>query len=305
VTVRGLSGAGPPSRSLADRLAGPVPLACTIAAVATLVSLVGVLGVETGRFFSQVSLVRFFTETDWTPFAEEPRFGVLPLLAATGQIAAGAGVFGVPAGLMTAVYLEHYAGARAERVLTAVTALLAGVPTVVLGYFALNFVTPALRGLWPGTEAFNALSACLVVGLMILPTVVVLSRAALKSVPAPLMEAGLALGARRGRVVVRVLVPAASGGIAAAVFLAMTRAVGETMIVTLAAGNQAQLTWSPLEGLRTLTAFIAQSSLGDAPDGTLGYGAFFAVSAVLLVVSWGLHAAGGFLVSRRRRAGAQ
>ena len=305
MTACGLSGAGSPSRSLADRLAGPVFLACTMAAVATLAALVGVLGVEAGRFFNQVSLVRFFTETDWTPFAEEPRFGVLPLLAATGQIAVGAGVFGVPAGLMTAVYLEYYAGARTARVLTAAMALLAAVPTVVHGYFALNFVTPALRGLWPGTEAFNALSACLVVGLMILPTVVVLSRAALKSVPAPLMEAGLALGARRGRIVARVLVPAASGGIAAAVFLAMARAVGETMIVTLAAGNQAQLTWSPLEGLRTLTAFIAQSSLGDAPDGTLRYGAFFAVSAVLLVVSWGLHATGGLLVSRRCRAGAR
>lgn len=305
MTVAELSGANTASRGLGDRLAGPVFLACTIVAAATLVALVGVLGVETWRFFTQVSVVRFLTEADWTPFAEEPRFGVLPLLAATAQIAAGAGLFGVPAGLMTAVYLEHYAGARAERVLTAVTALLAGVPTVVHGFFALNFVTPALRGLWPATEAFNALSACLVVGLMILPTVVVLSRAALKSVPAPLMEAGLALGAGRGRVVARVLVPAASGGIAAAVFLAMARAVGETMIVTLAAGNQAQLTWNPLEGLRTLTSFIAQSSLGDAPGGTLQYGAFFAVSAVLLVVSWGLHATGGFLVSRRRRAGAR
>lgn len=305
MTVAELSGGGTASRRPADRLAGPVLLACTIVAVMTLVALVGVLGVETGRFFAQVSPVRFFTEADWMPFAEEPRFGVLPLLAATAQIAVGAGVFGVPAGLMTAVYLEHYAGARAERVLTAVTALLAGVPAVVHGYFALNFVTPALRSIWPATEAFNALSACLVVGLMILPTVVVLSRAALRSVPAPLMEAGLALGARRGRVVARVLVPAASGGIAAAVFLAMARAVGETMIVTLAAGNQAQLAWSPLEGLRTLTAFVAQSSLGDAPGGTLQYGAFFAVSAVLLAVSWALHATGSFMVARRRWANAR
>lgn len=296
--VAELSGAG--SRSFGDRLAGPVLLACTFVAAGTLLAVVAVLGVETGRFFTQVSPVRFFTEMDWTPFAEEPRFGVLPLLVATAQIAVGAAVFGVPFGLMTAVYLEHYAGGRAERVMTAVTALLAGVPTVVYGYFALNFVTPALRGLWPGTEAFNALSACLTVGLMILPTVVVLSRSALKSVPPTLMEAGLALGATRGRVVARVLLPAASGGIAAAVLLAMARAVGETMIATLAAGNQAQLTWSPIEGLRTLTAFIAQSSLGDAPAGTLRYGALFAVSAVLLVVCWGLHAAGRLLVSRRR-----
>ncbi|MDE2763762.1 MAG: phosphate ABC transporter permease subunit PstC [Gemmatimonadota bacterium] len=303
MTVAGLSGAG--SRALGDRLAGPALLACTVVAVGTLVAVVGVLGVETGRFLTQVSPVRFVTEVDWLPVAEEPRFGVLPLLAATAQIAVGAAVFGVPFGLMTAIYLEHYAGARAERVLTAATALLAGVPTVVYGYFALNFVTPAIRGRWPGTEAFNALSACLTVGLMILPTVVVLSRSALKSVPPALMEAGLALGAGRGRVVARVLVPAASGGIVAAVFLAMARAVGETMIVTLAAGNQAQLTWSPLEGLRTLTAFIAQSSLGDAPTGTLQYGAFFAVSAVLLVVCWGLQASGRFLASRGRGATAR
>ena len=305
MTAAGLSGAGPASRTLADRLAGPVLLACTVVAAGTVVAMVGFLGVETGRFFTHVPLARFFTEVDWTPFAEEPRFGVLPLLAATAQITVGAAMFGVPVGFMAAVYLEHYAGARAERVLTVVTGLLAGVPTVVHGYFALNFVTPALRSLWPGTEAFNALSACLVVGLMIMPTMVVLSRTALKSVPAPLMEAGLALGASRGRVVARVLVPAAFGGIVAAVFLAMARAAGETMIVTLAAGNQAQLTWSPLEGLRTLTAFIAQSSLGDAPAGTLQYGAVFAVSAVLLAVSWGLHATGGFLVSRRRRGGAR
>lgn len=305
MTVARLTGAGAASHGLADRLAGPVLLACTVAAAGTLVALAGVLGVEAGRFFAQVSPVRFFTEADWTPFAEEPRFGVLPLLAATAQITAGAGVFGVPVGLMTAVYLEHYAGARTERALTAVTALLAGVPTVVYGCFALDFVTPALRSLWPGTEAFNALSACLVVGLMIVPTVVLLSRAALKSVPAQLMEAGLALGASRGRVVARVLVPAALGGIVAAVFLALARAVGETMIVTLAAGNQAQPTWSPLEGLRTLTAFIAQSGPGGAPSGSLQYGAVFAASAVLLAFSWGLHAAGMFLVSRRRRGGAR
>lgn len=300
MTAADLSGTGPAARGRADRLARPVLLACTLLAAGTVVAVVGVLALETGRFFTRVSVVRFFTEADWTPFSEDPRFGVLPLLAATARIGAGAALFAVPAGLMTAVYLEHYAGPRAARALAAVTALLAGIPTVVYGCFALHFVTPALRAVWPGTEAFNALSACITVGLMILPTVVVLSGSALRSVPASLMEAGLALGAGRSRVVARVLVPAASGGIAAAVFLAMARAVGETMIVTLAAGNQAQLTWSPLEGLRTLTAFIAQASLGDAPTGTLQYGALFAVSAVLFAASWGLHAAGGFLVSRRR-----
>ncbi len=292
-------------RGLTDRLARPVFLACTVLAATTLVAVVGVLGVETVRFFGAVSPVRFFTEVDWTPFAEDPRFGVLPLLAATAQITAGAAFFAVPAGLMTAVYMEHYAGVRTKRVLAGVTGLLAAVPTVVLGYFALTFVTPLLRALWPGTEAFNALAACLAVGLMILPTLIVFTRSALRSVPVALMETGLALGAGRGRVVARVMVPAAAPGICAAVFIAMARAAGETMIVTLAAGNQAQLTWSPLEGLRTLTAYIAQSSLGDAPTGTVQYGAFFAVSAVLFAVTWGLHATGRFLMSRRSAGGVQ
>ena len=289
--------------ALADRLARPAFLACALLTAGILAAVVGVLGLETARFFGVVSPVRFFTETGWTPFAEDPRFGVLPLLAATAQISAGAAVLGVPAGLMTAVYMEYYAGPRTERALTGVTTLLAGIPTVVLGYVALTFVTPVLRRIWAGTEAFNALAACLAVGFMILPTVVVLSRSALRSVPAAFMEAGLALGASRGRVAARVLVPAATRGIAAAVFLAMARAVGETMIVTLAAGNQAQLTWSPLEGIRTLTAFIAQSSLGDAASGTIQYGAFFAVSAVLFAVTWLLHATGRILMSRRPRGG--
>lgn len=290
-------------RGMADRLARPALLACTVLTAVILIAVVGVLGVETVRFFGAVSPLRFFTEATWTPFAEEPRFGVLPLLAATAQITAGAAFFAVPAGLMTAVYMEYYAGGRTGRLLAAITTVLAAVPTVVFGYFALTFLTPLLRSVWPGTEAFNGLSACLAVGLMILPTVVVLTRGALRSVPAALMETGLALGAGRGWVVARVLVPAAAPGLVAAVFLAMARAAGETMIVTLAAGNQAQLTWSPLEGIRTLTAFIAQSSLGDAPSGTVQYGAFFAVSAVLLAVTWGLHATGRFLMSRRRAGG--
>ncbi|MXW18795.1 MAG: phosphate ABC transporter permease subunit PstC [Gemmatimonadetes bacterium] len=288
------------AREPADRLARPVFLACAVLTAGIVVAVVGVLVLETARFFGVVSPVRFFTETSWTPFAEDPRFGILPLLAATAQITAGAAVFAVPAGLMTAVYLEHYAGVRTERMMAAVTMALAAVPTVVFGYLALTLVTPLLQRLRPGTEAFNGLAACLAVGFMILPTVVVLTRSALRSVPAALMETGLALGATRGRVVARVLIPSAAPGIMAAVLLAMARAAGETMIVTLAAGNQAQLTWSPLEGIRTLTAFIALSSLGDAPSGTVRYGAFFAVSAVLFAVTWGLHATGRFLMSRRR-----
>ncbi|MCY4398449.1 MAG: phosphate ABC transporter permease subunit PstC [Gemmatimonadetes bacterium] len=305
MTVAELSGAGTASRALAERLAGRVFQACAVVATATALAVVGVLGFETVLFFTEVSPARFFTEATWTPFSEEPRFGVLPLLAATAQITVGAAVFAVLPGVMTALYLHQYADARSATVVGTATSLLAGVPTVVYGYIALNFVTPALRAAWPEVEAFNGLSACLVVGLMILPTVVVLSREALESVPASLMEAGLALGATRDRVVVRVLIPAASRGIIGSVVLAMARAAGETMIVTLAAGNQARLTWNPLEGIRTLTAFIGQSSLGDAPSGTLHYRAFFAVGAVLFVVTYVMYAGGRRLLSRRDRDGAR
>ena len=281
-----------------DRFAGPAFMACALLTAAVPVALLWVVGAETFRFFTHVSPLRFFTQADWAPFADVPSFGVLPLLAATAQISAGAVLIAAPIGLLTALHAAHYASASAARVLDAVMGALAAVPTVILGYLALNLITPALRALWGGVGAFNTLSGCIAVGVMILPTVVVLARGALAAVPAPLLEAGLALGAPRGRVVLRVQLPAASAGVAAGVLLALARAVGETMIVTLAAGNQAQLGWSPLEGLRTLTAYIAQASLGDTATGTLQYGSFFAASAVLVAVSWGLRGAAGLVVAR-------
>ncbi len=301
MTRRGVSGAGTASRAAGERLVAHVLLACTVVAVVILGAVLTVLLREAGLFFAAVSPWRFFTEITWAPAAAEPGFGVLPLLVGTIQIAVGAAVFALPVGLMTAVYLHQYAGGRTVRLLSGVTAVMAGVPTVVYGLFALNFVTPALQVLWPGVEAFNALSACIVVGLMILPTVAVLSREALDSVPAPLLDAGLALGAPKGRVVTRILLPAASGGILAAVLIAVARAVGETMIVSLAAGNEARLTWSPFEGLQTLTAFLTQLGVGDAATGTGEYRAFFAVGAVLFAGTYGIHAAGRMLLSRGAR----
>ena len=291
---------------LGDRLAGPAFLVCALLSASVAIALLAVIGVETARFFSQVSPLEFFARTEWAPFAETPNFGGLPLLAATAQVAVGALCIAAPLGLLTALYIAHYASETETmaRGLNAIMGGLAGVPTVILGYLALNLVTPALRGLWGEVEAFNALSACIAVAAMLLPTVVVLSRDALARVPAPLIEAGLALGAPRDRVVLRVQLPAAGAGMAAAMLMALSRAVGETMIVTLAAGNQAQLGWSPLEGLRTLTAYIAQASLGDTATGTLQYGSFFSVSAVLVAASWGLRALAGLVVARasgRRR----
>ncbi len=286
-------GGGSASRALPERVASRFFRLCAALSALVAAAVVVTLASETVLFFREVSPVRFFTEAAWTPLAEEPRFGILPLLAATAQITVGAALVAFPLGLLTAVYLEYYADPRVAVILAAALAVLAAVPTVVYGYVALNFVTPALRNVWPSIEAYNGISACLVVGVMILPTVALLSRSALKAVPPSVVDAGLALGASPDRVLLRGILPAASGGIAAALALAVARAVGETMIVTLAAGNQARLTWNPLEGIRTLTAYVAQASMGDAPSGTIEYRAFFAVAAVLFAITFAVHALGG------------
>ncbi len=292
-----------PSSAPAERVAGGVFRLCAWLAVAVAALVVAVLASETVLFFTEVPPARFLTELAWTPFAEDPRFGILPLLAATAQIAAGAALVAFPLGLLTAIYLQYYADPRAAGILTAAVTILAAVPTVVYGYVALNFITPALRNIWPGIEAYNGISACLVVGVMILPTVALLSRGALGAVAPSLADAGLALGASPTGVLVRGILPAASGRIAAALALAVSRAVGETMIVTLAAGNQARLTWSPLEGLRTMTAYIAQTSMGDVSPGTIGYRAFFAVAAVLFAITFSMHACGRRLAGGRAGGG--
>ena len=290
-----------PSLARSERVARRSFQLCAALAAAAALVVVGSLATETVLFFREVSPLRFLGEREWTPLAEEPRFGILPLLAATAQITAGAALVAFPVGLLTAIYIEYYAEPRAGGILTLAVTMLAAVPTVVYGYVALNFVTPALREVWPSLEPYNGIAACLAVGVMILPTVVLLSRAALQSVPPSLVDAGLALGASPARVLTRGILPAASGGIAAALALAVARAVGETMIVTLAAGNQARLTWSPLEGLRTLTAYIAQASMGDAPSGAIEYRAFFAVAAALFAIAYAVHGVGGLLARGGRR----
>lgn len=294
---------GSPSCAFPERVASGVFRVCAWAAVGVAALVVAVLAGETAIFFMEVSPARFFSELAWTPAAEEPRFGILPLLAATAQIVVGAVVVAFPLGLLTAIYLEYYADPRTADILAAAVTVLAAVPTVVYGYVALTFVTPALRSIWPSIEAFNGLSACLAVGVMILPTIALLSRNALRAVPPSLTDAGLALGAGPSSVLLRGVLPAASRGIAAGLALGVCRAIGETMIVTLAAGSQARLTWNPLEGLRTLTAHIAQTSMGDAPTGTIEYRAFFAVAAVLFAVSCLVHALGGRLARGSVREG--
>ncbi|MDE2784502.1 MAG: phosphate ABC transporter permease subunit PstC [Gemmatimonadota bacterium] len=298
-TALSRSAGNPPSPG--ERFGKHVLFTCAALSALLGAAVIVVVALETVRFFGQVSPARFFGGLTWTPLAEEPGFGVLPLVAGTAQIAAGATLLALPVGLLTAVFLRYYASGRTASVLNAVVTLLACIPAVVYGYFALNYVTPAIRSVWPGVEGFNGISACLVVGLMILPTIVLLSREALGAVPNSLLEEGVALGATRRRVLVRLVVPAAAIGIAGSVVMAAARAVGETMIVTLAAGNPTGPTWNPLEGVRTLTTFLAQASLGDIPAGSIEYGACFAVAAVLFLLTCGMHAAGGALMARDQR----
>lgn len=263
--------------------------ACAVAAVALVVFLLSALAVETAAFLRDVPLGEFVGGLQWAPFFEEPRFGVLPLLAASLQVTLGACFVAVPTGLLVAVYLQEYATPHRRRIMRLAVDLLAGIPTVVYGYFALTFVTPLLQAIWPGTEVFNWASAALVVGLMIVPTVTSLSTDALSRVAPAVREAAFGLGASRAQVATRVLIPAASPGIVAAVVLATARAVGETMTVTLAAGNQARFALNPLEGVQTMTAFIAQVSLGDAPTGTVEYRTIFAVGTVLFLLTFALN----------------
>ncbi|MFN2431897.1 MAG: phosphate ABC transporter permease subunit PstC [Gemmatimonadota bacterium] len=274
--------------------------ACGAVSVLTTAGIIAVLIVETVAFFREVPLLDFLTDTQWTPLFAEQHFGILPLLNATLLISAGAMVVALPLGLGSAVYLNEYARPRARAVLKPVLEVLAGIPTVVYGYFALLFVTPILRALIPATEIFNALSAMIVMGIMILPMVSSLSEDAMNAVPVALREASLALGATRFETSTRVVIPAALSGIAASCILAVSRAIGETMIVTVAAGQMPRLSWNPFEGMATMTAYIVQVSLGDTPAGTLAYKTIFAVGMTLFVFTLFLNVLSQWFVRRFR-----
>ena len=274
--------------------------ACGALSVLTTIGIVLVLIFETLAFFQEVSIVDFLTDTQWTPLFAEKHFGILPLLNATVVISLGAMVVALPLGLGSAIYLNEYARPRVRAVLKPLLEVLAGIPTVVYGYFALLFVTPILRTLIPETQIFNALSAMIVMGVMILPMVSSLSEDAMTAVPVSLREASLALGATRYETSTRVVVPAALSGIAASFVLAVSRAIGETMIVTIAAGQMPNLTWNPLEAMETMTAYIVQVSLGDTPAGTLAYKTIFAVGMALFVITLALNFLSQWFVRRFR-----
>jgi phosphate transport system permease protein len=273
---------------------------CAALSVLTTAGIIVVLAVETFAFLGEVSIVEFLTGTEWTPLFANQRFGVLPLVVGTMLVSAIAMIVALPMGLLAAVYLSEYAPSGVRRVVKPVLEILAGVPTVVYGYFALTFVTPLLQQFVPQLSGFNALSPGLVMGLMILPLVSSLSEDAMRAVPRGLREGSYALGATRMQTALRVVVPAAFSGITAAFILAVSRAVGETMIVAIAAGQQPRLTANPFVPIETMTAYIVQVSLGDTPQGTIEYRTIFAVGMLLFLMTFGLNLISTWLRERFR-----
>jgi len=258
---------------------------CALVSVLATIAIIGVLVFETILFFRNIPVGSFFTDLQWTPLFSEKHFGILPLLSGTFLITTIAMMVALPSGLCIAVCLSEYAPASVRKVVKPCLEILAGIPTVVFGYFALLLVTPFLQNLLPGLSGFNALSPGIVMGIMILPWATSLSDDALQAVPTDLREAAYALGSTRLQTSFRVVIPAAFSGITAAFFLAVARAIGETMIVTIAAGQQAKLTINPLEPAQTMTAYIVQVSLGDTEAGTIEYQTVFVIGMTLFVLT--------------------
>jgi phosphate transport system permease protein len=281
--------------------------ACAVLSVAVTVGIVAVLLVDAVAFFRESSLGEFLTGTVWAPgrgAGVSGRYGVLPLVNGTLMIGFGSLVVGLPLGLLTAIYLAEYAGDRVRGVLKPTLEILAGIPTVVVGFFALQFITPSLLRPIFGEERvfiFNAAAGSIAVGLMILPIIASISEDAMRAVPASLREAAYGLGSTRRQVSLRVVVPAALSGIAASVILAFSRAVGETMAVTIAAGNSPKMTLNFFTSIQTLTASIAQTVSGEAAAGTVRYNALFALGMMLFVITLAMNLISARIVRRFRQ----
>jgi phosphate transport system permease protein len=273
-----------------------------LSSVLTTIAIMVILVEESVLFFRQVSIWDFITGTEWTPLFDNPKYGILPLLMGTLVTSTIALLVAVPMGTILAMYLSEFAGFKAREIAKPFLELLAGIPTVVYGYFALLFVTPLLQLLLPNLPGFNMLSAGLVMGIMIVPYVSSICEDAMRAVPMALREGSFAMGATRLQTSAKVVVPAAFSGIAAAYILGVSRAVGETMVLAIAAGNQPNFTLNPLEPAQTITAYIVAVSLGDLPHGGIGYQTIFAAGLTLLLMTLGFNIAGHWLRRKYREA---
>ncbi|HXV86287.1 MAG TPA: phosphate ABC transporter permease subunit PstC [Gemmatimonadales bacterium] len=283
-------------RALSERLVARVLLACAAVTVVATGGIVAVLLGESLAFFREVSIPQFLGDRQWTPLFADKHFGIWPLLSGTLLTTVIAIMVAVPLGLLAAIYLAEFARSGARKILKPALEVLAGVPTVVYGYFALTLVTPVLQRVVPGLAGFNALGPGVVMGIMIVPVIASLSEDAIFAVPASLKEGAYALGAGKVATILRVTLPTAFSGIAASVILGISRAIGETMIVAIAAGQQPRLTLDPRVPIETMTAYIVQVSLGDTPTGTLEYRTIFAVGLSLFLMTLTLN-----IVSHRLR----
>jgi phosphate transport system permease protein len=262
---------------------------CATVSVLTTAGIIAVLLSQTVAFFREVSFAQFFGDTQWTPLFANKHFGIWALISGTVLTSFIAIATAVPFGLLAAVYLSEYAGDRVRRFLKPAMEILAGVPTIVYGYFALVFITPILQKVIPDLAGFNALSPGIVMGIMIIPIVASLSEDAIHAVPDSLREGAYALGAAKLATIRRVVVPSAFSGIGASIMIGISRAIGETMIVAIAAGQQPRFTFDPRVPIETMTAYIVQVSLGDTPTGTLEYHTIFAVGMTLFVFTFVLN----------------
>lgn len=265
--------------------------------ILTTIGIVITLFTEAFTFFKEVSVIEFFTATKWTPIIRPRKFGVLPLVTGTMMVAIGSSIVSLPIGLGSAIYLSEYASKRNNQIIKPILEILAGIPSVVYGFFALTFITPVLQKILPETEVFNAASASIAVGIMIIPMVASLSEDAMRSIPDSIRHGAYALGATKIEVVVKTILPAALSGIISSFILAISRAIGETMIVAIAAGASPTLNFNPLESIQTMTGFMVNISMGDAPHGTIAYKTLFAVGALLFSITLVMNVLAKMIVS--------
>ena len=289
-------------RKTRDRIIELVLMLAGLVAVFTTVAIVFILFYESSYFFEHVSIKDFITDTMWTPLFADARYGILPLVSGTLTVTGVAVLVAIPVGTIIAIYLSEFAPHQLRESVKPVLELLGAVPTVVYGYFALLMVTPLLQKVWPELPGFNMLSAGLVIGLMIVPYVASVSEDAMRAVPKYMREGSYAMGATKMQTALRVVVPGAFSGLAAAYILGISRAVGETMVVAIAAGMMANLTFNPTEPAATITAYIVQVSLGDLPHDSIGYQSIFAAGLVLMLMTLVLNVIGFFLTRRFREA---
>ncbi|CAI8777080.1 MULTISPECIES: phosphate ABC transporter permease subunit PstC [Bacillus] len=292
-------------RKKTQRINRMVPLLLKAIASVSIITTIGIvitLANETIMFFREISMYSFFTEKEWLPFFEEPKFGILPLICGTLLVTTIAMIVAIPIGLGCAVFLNEYASHFVRKVLKPILELLAGIPTIVYGFFALTIVTPALQRVIPDLQFFNAISPGIVIGIMMVPTIASLSEDAMGAVSKGIKEASLGLGATRFETVRKVVFPAAFTGIMAAILLAASRAIGETMIVVIAGGSTPNVSIDPTHSIQTLTAYIVQVSLGDAPHGTIAYYSMYAVGATLLMFTFMMNMISQQIMYRFRKA---